>query len=530
MAIYQSQSAYSAYRTIRNRIVKFSADSWICELVDRLYEAEAKTTEAVQQRQPWTLLLLLKWVLLNAEECSDEPVPHNEFARAYNDASALEILTLNTVEAGSHRLTKIFRRMAFQQFWYWQPAIYYEDIGRLVLLFKDLELDSKVKALSESAIGLPRPLFFELLASTVTRFLVDKEKFISPGWYQSILPFWPPGTLEKFFSLLSLSREEVRHYLMESINAFGRTRDDKWRYQVLDQTPLKDRPFFACADGRWHCYSPSVLGECLRWFYYDRLKQANAELFCTWFGGAMERYLEERLKEWNVPYTPERSLRQKGAKNSSVVDFLLSEGEQAVLVDSKAVEMEQLGRLVPTNEVFGSRLKTSVVKGVKQIYFTAHQIQSGKIRFRPVPKRFFGLVVTYKELYLGDGGALWEEFLGDEVRPFLIENNIPETAVSPEDIFFISLQDFDHLLAVSKKYNVSVANIVRGAVETNRSDRKLLFHDHLTKHGKIPKIPSLVKAFDDCFETTIKKMPDGEKTLAGRRRREDPELPNEAPT
>ena len=67
---------YDAYKKVRNQIRKHDPKAVIFRCIKQLNHPDAESVEFIRTYQPWILLLLIKWALL---ECGTTPYNPNKF-------------------------------------------------------------------------------------------------------------------------------------------------------------------------------------------------------------------------------------------------------------------------------------------------------------------------------------------------------------------------------------------------------------------------------------------------------------------
>jgi len=232
-----------------------------------------------------------------------------------------------------------------------------------------------------------------------------------------------------------------------------------------------------------NCYlvNHGLLNYALDYYIYDFLRDED---FTTEFGGRVEKYIELSLKELNVVFKNEASLRKMLGKGSNVVDFYLE--NENIFIECKATEVQPYAAVNPTDTVLFKSLKDSLLKA----YFK--QLQTAARSLSPNTEAW-GIILTYKELFWSDFRDLYQVEItqyGDIVG----YNPLP-----PENVFIIDLYTWNRILYILKHSNVSLQTILRKAKENNShiSTEKLLFSMHLESF--------LIQASDTEIELTFLK-------------------------
>lgn len=117
-------------------------------------------------------------------------------------------------------------------------------------------------------------------------------------------------------------------------------------------------------------------------------------------------------------------------------------------------------------------LRKSVIKAVIQAYELINSLKNNPDTRIKCCNHFSLLIVTYSDLYLGVPQRIWEEFLKEAVLSDFNAGQIDETALPPERIFIISI---DEIEIISEKLGNNVFTLpdfIQRAVENNRNPIK----------------------------------------------------------
>jgi hypothetical protein len=363
--------------------------------------------------------------------------------------------------------------MAFQQLWL-QDHLAASDFGRQIVLFEELPRTDTIKNLFASVTGLDMSAFMELTSVLACRFLTDNSIYVGTSYFEPL--GYPQDTIKRFLSMFSLDRNGLRPFLEVEEN-----RIRAFESRLYEQTPLKRRPLLMSDDGtRYLCYSPNLLFFALSTFVYDKLKEHSPEAFSHEFGQVFENYIGKGLKYAGVDYVDENALKQQ-YPNSLVVDFKVTCEGAIVLIESKAIELSPHARVAVDPTVLGNNLRDSVTKAIKQGVVIASQLSNAHSNAEGLTKpKIFLLVVTYKDLFIGNGNDfLLSTSAKEEIDRFIIERNLDLHALDFNHIFFLSAHEFERLLYVVKHDKTEMSAILTRVAEANDAEKKLQFGQHL---------------------------------------------------
>jgi hypothetical protein len=128
----------------------------------------------------------------------------------------------------------------------------------------------------------------------------------------------------------------------------------------------------------------SVFNHFINYYIYDFLKAAD-ENFTTEFGSRFEKYVELSLKEVKLKFINENELKKRLKVKSNLVDFYLE--AYNVYIECKAIELQPIPLVNPTDEILYNSLKESILKAYfKQLVNVSKSINR--------KKENWGLIIT----------------------------------------------------------------------------------------------------------------------------------------
>lgn len=503
----RNRDPYTLYKPLRNKLKKKDGLSWVLCAINRLHWVHRGTTEDFRKWNPWRLLLIIKWALINCEdEHPQVPVAlDKDLIAVMNAIHEMEGLKNRFLGRGLPQgVIKFMRTLAFQQFWL-QRRLVAHEIGRQLHLFSGIPTSYDMEGKFASQSGLSLQAWFEFITAAWLKLgglASSANQFMERKWLSPLEKFHTSGEAERFLQLISLTPERAAMFLREK--AKGVPTD----LQLVEQTPLKEYPLLQIGDN-YYCYSPAVFDEAVRYFLYDFMKKAFPQEFSSAFGRIMERYLEEGLRFCDFRYLTEGHIKKMFSGRP--VDFVVQGTDVTLLIESKAVEMAPLARINPQDVVLRNALTNRISEALKQLYSFAHAISTRAIDIDSNKETIFGIVVTYKELYLGGAKGIWEEVFNEDLKEFFAETDIDPSVLPQEKIFFLSLEDFDELMSICKGHKERLVEVLKRAYESEIGDakeRKFVFGMHLDKWPREEResLPYVAKAYDDAFESLIGKM------------------------
>ena len=222
------------------------------------------------------------------------------------------------------------------------------------------------------------------------------------------------------------------------------------------------------------------------------------------FGRIFERYVERAISNSGLCYINEDRLSANLNPQGKLTDFLVLDGKARVFIDAKGVDVGYLGMVSDIPGVIRDRAGNSILKAIEQGYDTASRI-SGLSEVAGIPiadGENYLLVVTFKDLYLGNGTNFYQYVAKDKIEE--IAAGYAGGALIPlEHMYFVSIDDLDILAQGIKDKQLSLDALLRRAVESDRNPltMEFIFRDHIFSHCSTIKEPPYLKdEFSAIFE------------------------------
>lgn len=470
------------FNLIKGRIRRYSRSSQVGECLHILLDVQ----RAEQKNYPfWHALVLLKWILIHT---NDSPL-----RQAANRQDVLDTLKLIEQFEGdlhviefSKGIERGFRIIAYQQFWA-QDGIGIDTFDRQLALYKNINRIS-INEDFTALTGMSVVDFINLLYVTYI-FLVAHRA--TPGTiYTGVLEqnyqiltdkYFGRALTTKFVKLLTLTN-------FEDLNSMQKMSNEA--YQLYETSFWSLKPFLIINRMPMTPHV-AVFKESARHFIYDFLKSKSPR-FTEEFGHVVEDYVELGLKEMKARYLTESQLKQEYPHLKKTCDYLVNDN---LLIEAKAIELQPRSAIIRSQGLLTSDLKSSIVKSYIQLIATANTIDPSR--------EWYGIVITYKEMYIGFGASAWSEFLKDRVEKFLKESGISINPLPPANLCFINLEDWDSIVQNVKSGKASLQTILKTALEMNATPditKGILFFEQAIR------LHYPVKHFDLSYLTEANKL------------------------
>ncbi|MDW3211307.1 MAG: hypothetical protein R8N23_15635 [Reichenbachiella sp.] len=371
---------------------------------------------------------------------------------------------------------------------YYQETVWWYSFARQLVLYTDSEVKHKydINRSFKKLTGIDIELFLQLMFATWM--YVEQNKlmnyeysgFLEEGYYEIIVALAGEKNAQKFIALLSITEQNAK----QAIENESKIRD--YDLQVFEVSVFTKKPIIHLFG---HSFIPhkSILNQTVNHFIYDFMKQ-NDPSFTEELGRRMEKYMELGLKDVNIKYETETDLKKKYGRAENVIDFIL---QDEILVEAKAIELKQYTNINPVSQLLSNELKSSIVKGyAKQLLTMANKLTN---------KEYFGLIITYKRIYLGGPEDVWNLFLKEAVTEIALEMDLDISRLPYQNLFILDIDTWDKLLQASKNRGAKISNILKKARKNNESaeTKKFYFDLHLEEyHVNNYSLKHLTKAYD----------------------------------
>lgn len=474
--------AYEIFKTLRNRLRKFRPEEVVHYCIRQLNPGRSFELSELSQRPPWLLLLLIKWVATYGDFLSP-------------NRRALTERTMEELIATVHELwgkdlpscyenDYLYFRARFQQQYWLQELFLVPEMSRQCILFLGVGSEHQFSTAFREIHGLELKLFLELNLALISRFVGSQSFTVDEGFFVNLTPSYPSGTIPKFLSILSRDLEALGHDLLV-------TKKNRVLDEIIEPTPLLRFPLLQ-DKSRYHCCLVHLLFRTVQNFVYDTLRAADAQAFTNTFGPIFERYLERGLSHASLEYMTERELAAKLPPRTKLVDFAILSEDAAVLIDAKAIQLNDFGMLARTSGDLAAKASTAL-KAVDQGFAVATHLKVTGLIAATCP--LFLLVVTYKDLLLGSGREFYENAAKETIDLFAATHG--GTHPIPVDhIFFLSINDFDLLMEHIKASGTPLTEFLRKAAQdyTDARSGSFIFRTHIPKVLSEPQYPEYLDA------------------------------------
>lgn len=462
------------FKYIRNQIRKYTRESLVLLCIQKIKHLEGRH----QKTYPiWSIFTLLKWAFIYA---GDKYPSQN--ASSANVEKLIELIweLSNSYRAtnltNKEKLPKYISAISKQQFWL-QQDFHISIIYRQIAIYQKLKSKYCIESSFQNLTGISISDFLNCCFITecyIQQNLIGKSHYYTGQLFNDYFDLLTHKIsnikADKFWNLLKLgSKESIDFLKLENKKiTFG-------LFQTYDTEWISRFPFIEI-DGVKTIIHKNIFTNTINHFLYDYLK-ANDSKFPEEFGKRLEKYIELGLKEISADYITEKNIKRTYPNAVKQVDFIV---DSHILIESKAIELKSISAIIPDKEILVNSLKDSIIKAYSQQMLTT-------CNSLPNSTEFFGIIITYKQLEIGNGNICWDTFLKDSTLEYCRTNRINHNLLPPQNLFIMDIQTWDKIIQIVKDGKATLYEILVKARRENEDveTMKFYFFMHLSEYEPI---------------------------------------------
>ncbi|RLA48703.1 MAG: hypothetical protein DRR42_16435 [Gammaproteobacteria bacterium] len=495
--MFSESNYYQGFKRIRNKFRRYAPYGQIENALRYANGGRSKLDNI--KRHPWLMMLLVKWILLDDNfDDRGRPAPADS--------------NTNLIYQGMHDLSGRvrgprdydnvqlwIRAIGYQQFIY-QENFSAANFVRQFILFADLDENHRFRRVFREHVGLDINVFLELSLIVLTRFFGRDHFFISRSWFGPLENNKNGYSAERFLKAISLTLPQFRARLQNE------ERNDRLADEYYEQTPFVSTPLLN-VQGQYWVFHHNILFRGLEHFVYDQLRAINAQEFMNPFGKVFEAHIGTIIRETQLPVINEADLvKTLGKQSGRLIDFIIFDDNAHIFVDAKGVSsthkamVSHLSRLV-----LGSTANHALtaIDQALEVQTWLQQQDIDQAEFQAQNENFL-IVVTYKELYLGNGITFRDAVAREGVEQ-IYERYESRANLPLENIYFMGIDSFELLCQAARAGEISLADALRQARvnDSNPSTRNFSFSLHL---GTMETSRHLSQVILDRFEIELESL------------------------
>jgi len=450
-----SELAISQLRQqLRQEMRRYSATSIVDAALRLLWKEYPDKVEALHIL-PWNILLLVKWALqdVHTRIRIGRRVTDEEFARLRGGVQEL----VGKDYAAKKPPVHLMMRWHFPQFDFQRP----EGWGflRLPALVARQNANHPSRRQFVQELGLS-PEHFMDLAFSLFAAMVDNRQIIPRNFFDPLRAVYG-ASIDVFLHLVALDLPALRR----ALQADHAKEPLPLRQELYEFPHLKRYPLFRSRNGDFVPWQRMVVARGLEEIVHWRLARLGST-YTEPFSRLFEDYVCELAQAISTQCVTETQYEAIAGGSAPKVEAIIPCGRCNVLIEAK---MSVFGDdvLLTDNET-QAFLKTKRVRdAIKQGWAVGKAIRSDS---SPLPQcaaatQDYLLIVTSRELALGSGAQLARLYSPGRIDP---PDDDARRNLPLENIFTISIIDFEKLSTAVKKGQIDLAQLLEAAVLRNR--------------------------------------------------------------
>ena len=476
-ATYNDVAMY-ARRILR----KYSVES-VCDLALQSFAKFRGKGELELRSAPWLTALLVK---LAVEDKQIPLVSTNRCPAEVFDSlrqKMWDVPSLSSRDGSVGAVLLGLRVLLHTQLLFQQKETF--SFLRWPALILELPNEHPTRVQFEQVMGMTPTTFIGMCWAGYAKILTD-QSIIPRAYFQSLEPLYGEGVaafLRLFSRDLRGLRQEARVQFEKRLNV-ARAKGDvtlvRPATEVAEFPWLQRYPLLLLPSGDyavWHSliYARGIEDAAHRTL--SGLGQAYTDPFSREF----EKYVLQLLNDSGLQYRGEDSFKAQHGRDAPAVEAILDLDHGNVLIESKmSVFPDEVVFSDSASMVFTKllRVRQAIVQGwrVAQILSVERQPETG------VARQNYLIVITSRQLNVCNGEQL-KRLFGDSVFEQIASKSKlgalseqQRSFLPPKNMFFISIEEFEHLCGCVSKGEVDIWSLLSSAADAQTDFSTSVFH------------------------------------------------------
>ncbi|OVZ81474.1 GapS1 family protein [Yersinia kristensenii] len=497
--------------SIKRKLNRYSDISFLLRMHQHLGTFRNKQ-HGVILNLPWCCFLALKWKF-SANPVNNKEMSNREFVDIVNRVYRLQEYAISFYK--DKQIFLSMRRIMIPQMLFqsgWKMDI--NSLARQYIWFCQMDKEY-YRAIFKKITGFSLDDFYKISSYlSVICYANDNSDSGSLHLNAIVIHLLPKFGLETIFLYLkfvSLRFDEVRGFMQ------SHKYDDNRKSEYFEDTPLISKPIILI-DEKLIFLSKKILNVSLSNMIPNLLKAHHGTKFKEKFGKLMEKYVGDLLADLNVELLTEDDIHREYRKNNikgKVVDFIIRYDNSSVFIDSKAIEPDKVIKTTDYAKTLKDRLKNSFTKGIIQGQECASKLSL--LGYGNNLENDSLIIVTHKDHHIPTGKMIGD--LIDEQLFDMIETKYGEVKIKKERIYYITVDDLEDLIYISKEKGITITEIINKCVkdDSNKSGEKASFNMHINSYFKsgIPDREDIIKHREYLINESIEYARDANQVWDG---------------
>lgn len=456
-----------AYKTIRNRLRKYSAVSIVDLALHIMWNPPADPLEELRGA-PWLTLLIVKWALQDSGVSLrvGPPIPVREMDRIRQDLWDLQ---------GKPETENVFlmlRSLMHVQIEFQRRETW--GFLRWPALYARLPQGHKSRQQFRTALGMEPNTFldlaYSLYAAVLNRGIPFNNDWLSP-WRATY-----GGDVDRIYEIFTRDLPSLRAELQKESAQRIRGKHELYEFPYFKRFPL-----LRLRDGRIHCWHRLVFARGIEEIAHIRLSEQFDKDYTESFSRVFETYVTELTADTGEPHMTEAAYKAIVGGTAPSVEVILEGDDCNVFVEAK-MSLFADDVLLQDNQTAIFNKTKRVRDAIAQGWRVGKLIREhGALGSQFLKAQDFLLVVTSRELIIG-GGEMLQRLYAPGALGY--PDEYAATRLPLINVFVLGIEDFENLMGCVKSGEVDLSALLKeAAVANQRGDTsRMFFSDFLSKY------------------------------------------------
>jgi hypothetical protein len=463
------QNTDEKIKQIRNRLRQYRATSIVERALDVLHERHANPLAAVQAA-PWITLLLVKWAVQDKMVYLDVG-PSISLDQLHSIRQlAWEVQGNAFRDGGPPNAFGMLRTLINPQVQFQRKESW--GFLRWPALISRLDSNHTSRQQFAETLGLEPECFMDLSFAGYAA-VQENVHGIDPGFFEPLKRLWGDG-VDSFLGLVVRDLRGLRHELQRPA-----ARRVSGKLEFFEFPYLQRFPFLKLPSGLLSCWHPLVYARGMEDGVHIRLSELG-EPYPQSFSKVFEDYVFELLRDAQIDFFDEGAIWKSAGTKTPAVEAVIDCPTCNVYVEAKmSLFWDAVLLTDERHQVFEKTAR--VRKAIGQAWRLGGLIRSGQVTLGncAAKQADFLLIVTSRQLNVGGGEMLLKMYspeAAEEVLPMIARQHLP-----PENIFILSVEDFERLSGCLRKGQIDLETLLHNAAVANRNPQTstMYFSDFL---------------------------------------------------
>lgn len=443
-----------AYRSIRNRLARYSATSILDAALHILWNPPADPVEELRSA-PWLTMLIVKWALQN-DAVKLQAGPSISIAEMNEIRQKLWNLPEQVRELQPKNIFLMLRSLMHQQVEFQRKET--QSYMRWAALYARLPKDGVDRTQFRTAFGM-EPDDFLVLSFALYAAVLNGDVPLSRDWMMPLRAAYG-DKIDKIFDVLARDVLALREELQKDPAQRIRGKNEFYEFPYLKRFPLLHLP-----NGLIHCWHRLVFARGLEEIVHLRLTDLFDSKYTASFSRVFESYVTELARESGLSLMDEAEYKHLVGPGMPSVEAIFDGDEDCnVLVEAKLSKFED-DCIVEDSPLWAHRKMRRVREALEQGWKVGKVVrETAALGARFAKRMDFLLVVTSRELFIGGGQAL-QRLIPEEHRGY--PDATAEHTLPLSNVFVMGIEEFERLVGAVRAGEVNLPEVLRDAAMAN---------------------------------------------------------------